>query len=179
MKLQHLKAPGDRTVVPSENPDALLKDFRRTYSVHVTVSSYSLHGFLSLDIRYLTSRCLSVSRRRPSCTANKIVGRQGFEPWTPGLKVRCSDQAELTALNVGKLLYGSTHWLSMRCWRFGTSPLPLGGDDGGRRRAPTRDAPTGGGGRGWVPASARTTERDGRFANRPCGGWGAWRKERG
>ena len=21
-----------------------------------------------------------------------VVGRQGFEPWTPGLKVRCSDQ---------------------------------------------------------------------------------------
>ena len=65
------------------------------------------------------------------------MGRQGFEPWTPGLKVRCSDQAELTALNVGKLLYGSTHWLSMRRWRFGASPLPLGGmmgEGGGRPR---------------------------------------------
>ena len=29
--------------------------------------------------------------------------------------------------------------------------------------------------RGWVPASARTTEGDGRFANRPYGGWG-WGK---
>ena len=25
------------------------------------------------------------------------VGRQGFEPWTLGLKVRCSNQAELPA----------------------------------------------------------------------------------
>ena len=73
-----------------------------------------------------------------------------------------------------------------------------GGKDGGRGRAPTRDAPTGDGvggndggtggsrtaptgdgGRGWVPASARTTERGGRFANRLNGGRGAWRKERG
>ena len=30
-----------------------------------------------------------------------------------------------------------------------------------------RDARTGGGGRGWVPASARTTDWEGRFANRP------------
>ena len=29
--------------------------------------------------------------------AKTMIGRQGFEPWTPGLKVRCSDQTELTA----------------------------------------------------------------------------------
>ena len=39
------------------------------------------------------------------------MGRQGFEPWTPGLKVRCSDQAELTALRTGPLLYVTPHHL--------------------------------------------------------------------
>ena len=30
-----------------------------------------------------------------------MVGRQGFEPWTLGLKVRCSNQAELPARAAG------------------------------------------------------------------------------
>ena len=29
------------------------------------------------------------------------MGRQGFEPWTLGLKVRCSDQTELPARGMG------------------------------------------------------------------------------
>ena len=31
-----------------------------------------------------------------------MVGRRGFEPWTLGLKVRCSDQAELPARVAGE-----------------------------------------------------------------------------
>ena len=42
------------------------------------------------------------------------------------------------------------------------------GDDEGRE-----DGRWGEGGRGWAPASARTTEGEGRFANRPCGGLAA------
>ena len=33
----------------------------------------------------------------PSLCGGEVVGRQGFEPWTLGLKVRCSDQTELPA----------------------------------------------------------------------------------
>ena len=60
--------------------------------------------------------------RRPTNLSYSVVGRQGFEPWTPGLKVRCSDQAELTALDTGMLLYGTPRRLfndtaPLRCYQ--------------------------------------------------------------
>ena len=36
-------------------------------------------------------------KRNLNSIPKMVVGRQGFEPWTPGLKVRCSNQTELTA----------------------------------------------------------------------------------
>ena len=76
------------------------------------------------------------------------VGRQGFEPWTPGLKVRCSDQAELTALNVGKLLYG-THPLAFNAalavWSIA---LAIGGGIMGERGGRPRGTPLRGKGLG-------------------------------
>ncbi len=74
--------------------------------------------------------------------------------------------------------------------------LAIGGrNDGGKGEGAHEGRPYGG--RGWVPASARTTERDGRWGKGmgpriredngggrvvrepSLRGWGAWKKERG
>ena len=52
-----------------------------------------------LTIRhYGKKRGASRKPRNAFIVGRRVVGRQGFEPWTLGLKVRCSDQTELPAL---------------------------------------------------------------------------------
>ena len=45
-----------------------------------------------------------------------MVGAQGFEPWTPGLKVRCSSQLSYTPILVPRVrLELTTSGLRVRC----------------------------------------------------------------
>ena len=46
---------------------------------------------------FVNTSQVSVNSHPHTSVARNLVGRVGVEPTTPGLKVRCSDQPELTA----------------------------------------------------------------------------------
>ena len=71
--------------------------------------------------KFTDTKLLDTDRSLLTCL--KVVGRQGFEPWTPGLKVRCSDQAELTALNEKHPIVRLSYYYFQRRRRLSIHPL--------------------------------------------------------
>ena len=87
----------------------------------------------------------STTSRRWFCLSSSLVGRQGFEPWTLGLKVRCSDQTELPARGAYAAFLRKRHRYNHTRFADGCAGLLLGVElapDQNPERPPVREAET-------------------------------------